>query len=101
MLEFHIEGLKSYFSTPEFFKSLQVSFYFHINIYRCRCDLSFLRFDIGVELIIYIQASCFLIALFQNSFGTYFSGEANVLLPGLADQSAYGHNHGRIAELVG
>jgi hypothetical protein len=39
--------------------------------------------------------------LFQNSFGTYFSGEANVLLPGLADQSAYGHNHGRIAELIG
>ena len=97
MIEFHIEGLKSYFSTSEFFKSLQVSFYFHINIYRCRCDLSFLRFDIGVELIIYIQASCFLIALFQNSCRKYFSDEANVLLPGLADQSAYWDSHGLIA----
>ncbi len=72
MIETHIEGLKSYFSTPEFFKSLQVSFYFHINIYRCRCDPSFLRFDIGVELLIYIQASCFLLALFQNKFWKVF-----------------------------
>ena len=67
MIEVHIEGLKGYFSSSELFKCLQVSFNFHVNVHCCRCNPSFLRFNIRIELIIYIQASCFLLALFQGS----------------------------------